>query len=188
MRGDGNVTGRCRLGDQPAGGAQCQPENDQPQRVGQRQSEAKRPYREIDDHEMAAAEARNDVAGPRRQRRAQEVDDEDDAERGGRQVVRRRGQAKADESEGGEKVEQHAEADRVGRDQLRVFEMPHHLLQRGAESVGAYELLFARQQERYRGSAGERHRREHHHPAAPADDVGEYPGDETASKAAEARA
>ncbi len=43
-------------------------------------------------------------------------------------------------------VEQHAKADGISRDELRIAQMPEHLPDRGAEPFGAHEGAFARQQ------------------------------------------
>ena len=93
------------------------------------------------DDERPAAEARDRPAGQRRDHRADQVGHEDRAEQGRGKAVGRRGEVEAHIGEHRDEVEQGAEADRVGRDELRVFEMPQHLPHRGAETLRSARSL-----------------------------------------------
>ena len=78
-------------------------------------------------HEVPAPEPADRPAGPWREHGADDIDDENRAEPAGREIVRRGGEVKADESEGADEIEQHAEADRVSGEQLPVAEVRQHL-------------------------------------------------------------
>ena len=95
---------------------------------------------------------------------------------------------KADIGEGADEIEQHAEADRVGREQLAVAEMREHLPAGGEQSFRAHEFALMRQQESDRDRAGKGDRGERHEARAPADQVGEQAGDQPPAETAEARA
>ena len=75
--------------------------------------------------------------------RAREIDHEDRADEGSRLIERRSGQMKAHVGEDGHEVEQHAEADREGREQLRIAQVGHHLTQRGGQLL-ARTKFFSR--------------------------------------------
>ena len=91
-------------------------------------------------HEAPPPEAPDRPAGPRREHRAGEIDDEDRAEPAGGKIVGRRGEMEADIGEGADEIEQHAEADRVGREQLAVAEMREHLPAGGEQPFRAHEF------------------------------------------------
>ena len=87
---------------------------------------------------------------------------------------------KADVGEGADEVEQHAEADGVGRQQPGIAQMRQHLPARSGEIAGAHEALLRFEQQGHddktdHGQAGEREEA-----AAPADIVGEHAGNEAA--------
>jgi len=69
---------------------------------------------------------------------------EDGAEHGRGETIRRCREVEADIGERGDEVEQHAEADRVGRDQPRIAQVPQHLAERHREAFGAHEAPFGR--------------------------------------------
>jgi hypothetical protein len=85
-----------------------------------------------------------------------------------------------------DEVEQHAEADRVGRNELRISQVLQHLPPRGGKPLRADEAFFPRQQQRERDGAHERQGGEREERAAPADEIAEQPGQETAAEPAEA--
>src|SRR5262245_65095023 len=87
-----------------------------------------------------------------------------------------------------DEVEQNAEADRVGRNELRIAQMLQHLPSGGGEAVRADEAFFPRQQQRKRDGAQERQGGEREERTAPADEIAEQPGEESAAEAAEAGA
>jgi hypothetical protein len=84
-------------------------------------------------------------------------------------------------------VEQHAEANGVGRKQLRIRQMSQHLPGRGAKPLRANEALFRRQQQREQDGADQRQPRERQEGATPADEIAQHAGNEAAAEAAEAR-
>src|SRR5262249_4126346 len=65
-------------------------------------------------------------------------------------VIGRPGEMEAHVSEHRDEVEQHAEADAVGGEKLRIFEMPQHLPRRSGEALRANEAFLPRQQQRER--------------------------------------
>ena len=115
-----------------------------------------------------------------------QISDEDRAERGGRQVERRRREQEAHIGEQRDEIEQRAEADRVDREQARIAQVAEHLPRRGGEPFGAHEIALARQQRADHEAAGEGQRRERDEPVAPADRVGQQAGEEPPAEAAEA--
>ena len=86
-----------------------------------------------------------------------------------------------------DEVEQHAEADAVGGEKLRIFEMPQHLPRRSGEPLRANEAFLSGQQQRERDGAGQRHGRKRQEGAAPADEIAEQARNEAAGKSAETR-
>src|SRR5215510_10515669 len=86
-----------------------------------------------------------------------------------------------------DEVEQNAEADRVGRNELRIAQMLQHLPSGGGEAVRADEAFFP-QQQRKRDGAQERQGGEREERTAPADEIAEQPGEESAAESAEAGA
>ena len=94
----------------------------------------------------------------------------------------------ADIGEGGDEIEQDAEADRIGRDELRVAKC-RSICSAEAASPSERTKFFSR------GSvaamttrAGERDRGEDDEAVAPAGEVGDDAGDQAPDEAAEARA
>ncbi len=95
---------------------------------------------------------------------------------------------KADVGERADEIEQHAEADRVGRDQLTVAEMREHLPPGGEQALRAHEFTLRRQQECDCAGAGKGDPGEREKSPAPADQVGEEAGHQPAAESAQARA
>ena len=61
-------------------------------------------------------------------------------------------------SEGGDEIEQHAEADGVGREKPPIAQMPATYDQRIDQALGANEVPFARQHQRHDDRGHERDR------------------------------
>src|SRR5262249_56287631 len=105
-------------------------------------------------------------------------------QRGGK-MVGRRGEMEAHVSEQRDEVEQHAEADAVGGEKLRIFEMPQHLPRRSAKTLRANEAFLLGKQQRERDGAGQRHARKRQEGAAPADEIAEEAWNEAAAESAD---
>ena len=125
MRGDRHVAGRHRLAQHAAAGADGEAQHDEPTAVRAASARCRR----------SKCRSRPSMNGRRPKRptampisgvstRADQIDQEDQRQARWREIVRRGRQTKADVGEGGDEVEQHAEADREGRDQLRIAEVP----------------------------------------------------------------
>ena len=117
------------------------------------------PQRDHPHREAPPPEPADRPADPRREHGADEIDDENRAEPAGGEIVGRGGEMKADEGERADEIEQHAEADRVGREQLAVAEMREHLPPGRQQSFRAHEFPLMRQQKCDRDRAGKGDRR-----------------------------
>src|SRR5262252_3090947 len=80
-----------------------------------------------------------------------------------------------------DEVEQHTEADAVGGEKLRIFEMPQHLPRRSGKALRANEAFLPRQQEHERAAAWAAARRQRHDAAAPEDETAEHAGNHPAA-------
>src|SRR5262249_34153682 len=94
---------------------------------------------------------------------------------------------KAHVSEHRDKVEEHAEADAVRGEKLRILEMPQHLAGRSGKALRANEAFLPRQRQRDRDGARQRQARERQEGAAPADEIAEQAWNEAAAESAETR-
>src|SRR5690349_5084738 len=95
---------------------------------------------------------------------------------------------KADEREGADEIEQHAETDGISSKQLTIAEMSQHLPARGKQSVRAYKSALIRQQECHCDGAGEGYGGERGKTGAPTDIIGQQTGHQPPAEAAETRA
>ena len=112
---------------------------------GEEKAEARGPDRHEAEHEPAPAELRHRPSRRRRGGGAGEIGHEQEPEHRRGEVIRRCGEVEAHIGEDGDEVEQHAEPDRIDREQPRIGEVAQHLLPRGEKPLGAPEPGFARQ-------------------------------------------
>ena len=82
--------------------------------------------------ERAAAEAAHEPAAPRRHHHAEEIHDEDRAERPGRKRIGRRREMEAHIGEERHEGEQDREADAERHDDARILEVAQHRAERAA--------------------------------------------------------
>ena len=188
MGGRRDIAGRDRLAQHPAARAQHQPEHDQRHRRREQKGEARRPDRHQCEDETAPAEPRHRPSRHWRTQDAGEVGDEQQPELGRREIVGRGREMEAHIGEDRDEIEQHAEADRVDRDQLRVPDVAQHLPARRDEPFGAPEAPLARQRHHHDDRADQRNRSQHQECRPPADRLGQHAGDEAAAEAADAGA
>ena len=73
--------------------------------------------------------------------------------------------------EHGDEVEQDPEADGIGRQELRVLQVPQHLPHRGTEPLRTHEAGFLGQQQCHDDRAGQRQAGERQEAPAPADEI-----------------
>ena len=90
--------------------------------------------------------------------------------------------------ERGDEIEQHAEADRIGRHQPPVAQMPEHLQCGGGKAAGAVEIALPRQRHRDNDGGNEREQRYDLECRAPSDHVGQNAGDKAPTETADRRA
>src|SRR5262249_54473828 len=136
---------------------------------------------------MAAAEQDDGTPNPRHRKTSGQIGGEQRAEQCRRKVIGRRRQVKAHVSEGGDEVEQDAEANRVDRKEPWIAEMRDDLFGGGGEAARAYETALARQRNGHDDRANKRYERHRAERCAPAEQIGYRAGGETAAEPADAR-
>src|SRR5450432_4224444 len=183
--GGADVTGARRIADEDAGAAEGQAENDHGQAVDQGEGDAGCPAAESRHQGEAVAAAVDPFSGGRRHDGADQVDHEEQPERGGGQRKWRRGEVEIDVGESAEQGEHDAEADGVGGQQARVAQVPPHGARYGtaaartrktaagrkpgADGHRAYQVQRAQRDERPAPRKSRRHQRRNEAAAKAAD-------------------